>query len=59
MTRRLTDRVAAVVGGGSGMGRAVSLRLAEEGAHVYVADLSADAAKTAVIGSWGRDPMWS
>ena len=28
------------------MGRATCLRLAEEGAHVYVADLSADAAKT-------------
>lgn len=46
MTRRLAGRVAAVIGGGSGMGRAVSLRLAEEGAHTYVADLSADAAKT-------------
>ncbi len=46
MTRRLEGRVAAVIGGGSGMGRATSLRLAEEGAHVYVADLSADAAKT-------------
>lgn len=46
MTRRLEGRIAAVVGGGSGMGRATSLRLAEEGAHVYVADLSADAAKS-------------
>jgi len=46
VTRRLEGRVAAVVGGGSGMGRATCLRLAEEGAHVYVADLSADAAKT-------------
>lgn len=42
--RRLEGRVALVVGGGSGMGRATSLRLAEEGAHTYVADLSADAA---------------
>lgn len=45
MTRRLEGRVAAVVGGGSGMGRAVSLRLAEEGAHVYVADLDAASAE--------------
>jgi NAD(P)-dependent dehydrogenase (short-subunit alcohol dehydrogenase family) len=46
MTRRLEGRVAAVVGGGSGMGRATARRLAAEGAHVYVADLSEDAAKT-------------
>lgn len=42
--RRLEGRTAAVMGGGSGMGRAVSLRLAAEGAHVYVADLSPAAA---------------
>jgi NAD(P)-dependent dehydrogenase (short-subunit alcohol dehydrogenase family) len=46
MTRRLEGRVAAVVGGGSGMGRATALRLAAEGAHVYVADLSEQAAAT-------------
>jgi NAD(P)-dependent dehydrogenase (short-subunit alcohol dehydrogenase family) len=43
---RLEGRVAAVVGGGSGMGRATARRLAAEGAHVYVADLSEDAAGT-------------
>lgn len=42
--RRLTGRVAAVVGGGSGMGRATALRLGAEGAHVCVADLSGAAA---------------
>ena len=46
MTRRLEGRVAAVVGGGSGMGRATVRRLAAEGAHVYVADLSEEAAAT-------------
>ncbi|PXY35968.1 SDR family NAD(P)-dependent oxidoreductase [Prauserella flavalba] len=45
MTRRFEDRIVAVVGGGSGMGRSISLRLASEGAHVYVADLAADAAE--------------
>ena len=44
MTRRLEGRVAAVIGGGSGMGRAIALRLAGEGAHVHVADLSEAAA---------------
>lgn len=46
MTQRFSGRVAAVIGGGSGMGRAISHRLAAEGAHVYVVDLGADAART-------------
>jgi len=37
--------VVAVVGAGSGIGRAVAERVAREGAHVVAADLSADAAK--------------
>ena len=46
MTRRFENRVAAVIGGGSGMGRAICHRLAAEGAHVHVADLNGGAAKT-------------
>jgi NAD(P)-dependent dehydrogenase (short-subunit alcohol dehydrogenase family) len=45
MSTRLDGRIAAVIGGGSGMGRAISHRFGEEGAHVWVADLNADAAK--------------
>lgn len=45
MTRRFEDRITAVVGGGSGMGRSISRRLASEGAHVYVADLGLEAAE--------------
>jgi sorbitol-6-phosphate 2-dehydrogenase len=38
----LLDQVAIVTGGAQGLGRAICLRLAAEGAHVVVADLKAD-----------------
>ena len=43
---RLSGHVAAVTGGGSGIGAAISQRLAAEGAAVAVLDLSLDAAST-------------
>ena len=42
---RLDGKVALVTGGGSGIGRATSLRFAEEGARVVVADLRGDTAE--------------
>jgi len=44
---RLEGRVAAVLGGASGMGLAISRRFAAEGAFVYIADLNAAAADDA------------
>lgn len=48
MTGRLQDRVAVITAAGSGMGRAGALRFAEEGAHVWVADVDAAAAAETV-----------
>jgi rhamnulose-1-phosphate aldolase/alcohol dehydrogenase len=43
--RELARRIALVTGGASGIGRAVALRLAAEGAHVVVTDLDAAGAE--------------
>ncbi|MDX1541806.1 MAG: SDR family NAD(P)-dependent oxidoreductase, partial [Geminicoccaceae bacterium] len=39
MTGRLTDRIAVVTGAASGIGRAIALRFAAEGARVALVDL--------------------
>ena len=44
----LQDRVAVVTGAGSGIGRAIALRFAQEGARVVVNDLKKDAAEKTV-----------
>lgn len=46
MAARLEGRVALVTGAGSGIGRAICIRLAEDGAEVIALDLSAEAAAT-------------
>ena len=45
MTRSLQGRVAVVTGGGSGIGRAVAIRLAEDTAKVAILDINADGAE--------------
>ena len=42
--KRLAGRVAAITGGGSGIGRSTAIRFAEEGATVVTIDLDAKAA---------------
>lgn len=45
MNRRLEGKRAIVTGGGAGIGRGVSIKLAEEGASVGVLDINLDAAR--------------
>jgi rhamnulose-1-phosphate aldolase/alcohol dehydrogenase len=53
--QRLATRVAFVTGGGSGIGRAIAIRLAAEGACVVVADIAADAAQAVASEIGGPD----
>ena len=45
---KLKDKVAIVTGAGGGMGRAIALRFAKEGAKVVVAEIDPEAANNVV-----------
>ncbi len=46
---RLADKIAIVTGAGRGMGRAIALRLAEEGAHIVTADIDGQTAHDTAV----------
>jgi 3-oxoacyl-[acyl-carrier protein] reductase len=50
---KLKERIALVTGGGSGLGRAIALLFAEEGAHVVVNELRLEAAEQTVASMKG------
>jgi NAD(P)-dependent dehydrogenase (short-subunit alcohol dehydrogenase family) len=54
MEHRLKDRIALVTGGAQGIGLGIATRLAEEGAHVILADIKAAAARAAAEGLVAR-----
>ena len=45
MEKILQDKIAIVTGGAQGLGAAICLRLAQEGAHVVIADLNVEGAE--------------
>ena len=54
MGKRLEGRVAIITGAGQGIGRAIAMRFADEGAKVVVVDIAEAAAHSAVADILGK-----
>jgi NAD(P)-dependent dehydrogenase (short-subunit alcohol dehydrogenase family) len=54
VSRVLLDKIAIVTGGGQGLGEAICHRLADEGAHIVVADINVETAKQVAASIGGR-----
>ena len=55
----LNDKIAVVTGAGRGMGRAISLQLAEAGANIAVSDINADSLEetATAVKALGRESL--
>lgn len=60
-SKRLSEKIALITGSGRGLGAATAIRMAQEGAHLVINDISAEAAKTtaAEIEKLGRRALVS
>jgi NAD(P)-dependent dehydrogenase (short-subunit alcohol dehydrogenase family) len=56
MDMRLAEKIAIVTGGGSGMGRAIAVEFARQGAKVVVADINIEAARDTLAAIGGAQP---
>lgn len=54
MTQRLKDKIAVITGGAAGIGRAIAVRYAQEGADIAIADIADTSETEAIIKAMGR-----